>query len=201
MKHPWCSSCCARDEASLVFKLLCEGWSILGFQVVARGMKHPWFSSCCARDKASVVFKVVVRGMKHPWFSSCCARDEASLVFKLLREGWSILGFQVVVQGMKHPWSLQSTSHIFLQRGTGTLTYIASITKRMPHYILIGHDTTWFLQKALENQVCREHKPPHFVGEMSTPIWNEWNEIESNKIHSNEVNEWLNNKWISEFLI
>ena len=25
MKHPWFSSCCARDEASLVFKLLCEG--------------------------------------------------------------------------------------------------------------------------------------------------------------------------------
>ena len=38
MKHPWFSSCCARD------------------------IKHPWFSSCCARDEASLVFKLLCEG-------------------------------------------------------------------------------------------------------------------------------------------
>ena len=56
------SSCCARDEASLVFKLLRKGRSILGFQVVVQGMKHSSFSSCCARDEASLVFKLLCEG-------------------------------------------------------------------------------------------------------------------------------------------
>ena len=67
------------------------------------------------------------------------------------------------------------------------MKYIFSITKWMPHYVSIGHAPTWLLQKTLENQVCREHKCPHFVGEMSSPIQKNFYDHIKTKKHQNNL--------------